>query len=201
MRIHIDIQGPEDAAAAIVETSTTVLGSCSAAINGRRLMAACSHAEPLNTRISTRALSIAEALTLADHLCTQTDALARRGWSVISLNMCDIVDIDGRYILCSTDALARTVGGRVTVSDHSKTCDFAAPEVKSASDGQTVDARCACFAIGKLVAHALFIAGTGTDLDEEGADIPASVPIGSKLYWFFDRCLKLDARDRMLLLM
>lgn len=194
MRVHIDIRGPADAAAALVETGTVVLGSCAAALDGCRLTAACSHAESLDTRCNACPLSVNEGIYLADHLCTQMDALARRGWSIVSLNMHDMVVIDGQFVLCNTEVMARTVGGRVAVSNNTRTREFAAPEVQSATDGQMVDSRCACFAAGKLVAHALFPHG------DETTTVPASVPIGSKLYWFLDRCMKLDARDRMMLL-
>jgi hypothetical protein len=193
MRVTVSPQGGIDAVEALTASMQTIFGACSAS-NGVRITAACSTAAPLSEYLSERpstGLTINECIHLIDDLCAQIDNLARSGWGILSLSTADILMVDTRYAICSARAIERISGGRIEVTPEARTKEFIAPEVAAEINGQTVDVRCICFSVGRLVTHVLFL----------GTEAPPSVPMGSKLYWFLDRTMRLDAAARSLLLL
>ena len=141
---------------------------------------------------------------MIDDLTKQIINIKNMGYGFYGFDINDILTIDNRFILCSTQYLLPVIEDNIIFYQPIKIPYFSSPEIlKLTNLPSEINYKCSFYSLGVLVVFYLFknylLVGNEIKSVEEIEQI--LLPFNNtKIYWFIKRCLEENINNRVLLL-
>jgi serine/threonine protein kinase len=145
-----------------------------------------------------------KCIKMIDDLTKQIIYIKNMGYGFYGFDVNDIVTIDNKCILCSTQYLLPVIEDNIIFYSPIKTPYFSSPEViKLTNLPSEINYKCSFYSLGVLVVfyllnNYLLVGNEIKSVDEiEKIILPL---YNTKIYWFIKRCLEENINKRALLL-